>query len=712
MIKPYYIILSIWGIIAFLTASCSPDEALLETNNDNQEQQTYTLYLDADVPCFEQGHEGETRASGSSWEDGDVIYISFKNNGSTVVSKATYKRSLGTFQFSSVSLDAISDEKCSVYYFRGGSVSEDGNTINMDKYTAIFCDYNAKYSCSSDIVTLSAALKPYTWRLCFMGEKGTQVKIKSSSTIHYVSSLNLFSGVLSTTSENVTLQIQSNGYSSYVYGQLDGWNNVIHIEVGSSNYFRDIDRYNLIVGESKYLPIPSTTDKHGWKLISGSNNGHEYVDLGLPSGTLWATCNIGATAPEEYGGYFAWGETEEKYYYDESTYKCQYNGNDIARTKYDVAHMKWGGSWRMPSHEQIKELIDNCTRTLTEQNGTIGTLVKGLNGATIFMPSAGLRSQDIDYYLNEGHYWSSSIIHPFDEDYVSILVLYNNNWELTQGYRDEGYSVRAVCESSPSFSLSQYFITPKIGQKIVIDIIYGSGNYSISNDNSYIAKGALSSSQIMIETLHAGSTTITVEDLGLNQKEIIYVETQDIPIADAIDLGLPSGTKWASWNVGASAPEEYGGYYAWGETEEKDYYTWNTYKYCNGSEESCYNIGEDIAGTDYDVAHVKFGGSWQMPSLVQFKELCEICSWNWTTQNGVNGQLITGPNGNQIFMPAAGCRIYDRIETDGPTGYYWSSSLVPNNELCSYYLCLDYWGAILWDKTERFRGLPVRAVCP
>src|SRR5574344_1874604 len=118
----------------------------------------------------------------------------------------------------------------------------------------------------------------------------------------------------------------------------------------------------------------------------------------------------------------------------------------------------------------------------------------------------------------------------------------------------------------------------------------------------------------------------------------------------AVDLGL--SVKWASCTVGASFPEEYGGYYAWGETEEKSDYSWSTYKYCNDSSSTCMNIGSNISGTQYDVAHVKWGGSWRMPTHEEMQELYDKCTYKWITYNGVNGGKFTGPNGNSIFVPA------------------------------------------------------------
>ena len=158
----------------------------------------------------------------------------------------------------------------------------------------------------------------------------------------------------------------------------------------------------------------------------------------------------------------------------------------------------------------------------------------------------------------------------------------------------------------------------------------------------------------------------------------------------AIDLGLPSGTKWACCNVGTNIPEGYGGYYAWGETEEKEIYDWTTYIHCDGSEETCHDLGSDIAGTEYDVAHIKWGGSWVMPSQDQINELTSKCTCAWIINNGVLGDLFTGPNGSTIFLPVSNFWWYDsansvfpdfnngdldRVTDELPSaGSYWSST--------------------------------------
>ena len=193
--------------------------------------------------------------------------------------------------------------------------------------------------------------------------------------------------------------------------------------------------------------------------------------------------------------------------------------------------------------------------------------------------------------------------------------------------------------------------------------------------------------------------------------EGVYLTCPDDHHPHAIDLGLPSGTKWCCCNVGASTPEGYGGYYAWGETSEKSVYTCRTYAYFNDNT-GWVDIGSDIAGTQYDVAHVRMGASWCMPSHEQQMELIDNCSRQWTQQNGVYGILVTGPSSGHIFLPAAGKRWEDLLEGVGFWGYYWSGSSA-NNYGLSYFLFFGsgnddgYWSSWL-GRDYGFSVRPVR----
>ena len=198
---------------------------------------------------------------------------------------------------------------------------------------------------------------------------------------------------------------------------------------------------------------------------------HEYVDLGLPSGTLWATCNVGANSPEEYGDYFAWGETTTKGTYDWSTYKhCK--GTDDTMTKYctssdygtvdnktelepsdDAATANWGRNWQMPSREQFKELINSSyttTTTWTTMNGVKGwKITSKIHGNSIFLPAAGYRDDTTLYdAVRYGSYWSRSLSTSYScSAYVlnfNVLSFGSSSIVTSYNLRYYGRSVRPV----------------------------------------------------------------------------------------------------------------------------------------------------------------------------------------------------------------------------------------------------------------------------
>lgn len=185
---------------------------------------------------------------------------------------------------------------------------------------------------------------------------------------------------------------------------------------------------------------------------------------------------------------------------------------------------------------------------------------------------------------------------------------------------------------------------------------------------------------------------------------------QEITPGKEVDLGLPSGTIWAGWNVGASSPEEYGGYYAWGETEEESEYAGSTYEFYDCQTDYYTNIGSNISGTKYDVARQKWGGSWRMPTKAEFDELTSKCIWTWCQYKGVWGRKVTGPNGNSIFLPAAGSRSSDILYEDGEEGSYWCASLFGDDGGLAWRLILFNGGYDSGYYEFCYNGLSVRPV--
>ncbi len=182
---------------------------------------------------------------------------------------------------------------------------------------------------------------------------------------------------------------------------------------------------------------------------NGKISGHEYVDLGLPSGTLWATCNVGASKPEEYGDYYAWGETETKKKYTERNSKTRGKEiNDIGGDPtYDVARKQWGGTWRLPTKAECLELIDNCKWEWIKQDDVDGYKISGINGNSVFLPAAGWRSGALLEDKGDTYYWCSSpsenTIRAYSLFFMRIGALYRGTSVIP---RNLGSSVRPVSD--------------------------------------------------------------------------------------------------------------------------------------------------------------------------------------------------------------------------------------------------------------------------
>ena len=215
------------------------------------------------------------------------------------------------------------------------------------------------------------------------------------------------------------------------------------------------------------------------------------------------------------------------------------------------------------------------------------------------------------------------------------------------------------------------------------------------------------------------------------------IPSSSVPIPEAIDLGLPSGLKWASFNLGATKPEEYGDYYAWGETEpyyssqdpltwkegKEAGYDWPSYKWCKGSKNTItkycsnsvygynrYTDNKTVLDPEDDAAYVILGGKWRMPTHDEFTELREKCTWEWTSMNGINGIRVTGPSGNSIFFPAAGWRYNNILDYVGFDGGYWLSTPSPDYPFGAFDVDFNSYN-FNWDSYERCGGRSIRPVC-
>ena len=520
---------------------------------------------------------------------------------------------------------------------------------------------------------------------------------------------------------------------------------------------------------------------------------YEYVDLGLS--VNWATFNVGATAPEEYGDYFAWGEIETKTEYNWEQYKfcTSFNYEEDSRTKFskyntrisngpvdnnlildledDVAHVEWGGNWRMPTEGEVKELINNSTWIWyssgnSEFGGIAGLKVtsnkEGYANRFIFLPAAGFISASTKYNAGSfGYYWSSSLLKGAPYRAISISA---NSGTYGLGYpeivRCDGFTVRPVCPSytwinNISVTLDNSELSMTAGNKdtLVATIKEGSNiidYFTVTWSSSNPLVATVDESGVVTAVSEGNATIIASFKSRLSTCNVSVIGTPEPPLlseSEAVDLGL--SVKWAPFNVGATAPEEYGDYFVWGETEpyyEPGYaqedpqvhwkegysgYKWSSYKWCNGSSSELTKYCDDsdygnnyyydlkyILDPEDDVAHVNWRGNWRMPTQEELSELSnyENCTWRWTTMNGVNGFLITskktGYEDRSIFLPAAGYRSWTSLYNVDSAGRYWSSSL------CTGVHTYEAWnyrfesGSRYKEYTDRTCGYSVRPVCP
>ena len=314
-----------------------------------------------------------------------------------------------------------------------------------------------------------------------------------------------------------------------------------------------------------------------------------------------------------------------------------------------------------------------------------------------------------------------------------------------------GEEVNFVCEALPTVATTQptnvSYTSANVGGNVTDGaglevtergVVYGTNQNPTTEDSKVASGSGLGKFTCNLADLQYG-TTYYARAYAINAKGTAYGETVNFTTGVEnghayIDLGL--SVKWATMNVGASKVEDYGDYFAWGETEPKETYNWGTYKWCNGSETTLtkYNTKGSNGTVDNkitlemidDAAHVNWGGSWRMPTESELSELHKQCIWEPITQNGVRGCKVTSKiNGNSIFLPAAGFVGYD----DGSTilgieiaGFYWSSSLYTETSFKedTYYpesaheVSFEYGNIFcqLMGYGMRYYGQSVRPVCP
>uniref|UniRef100_UPI0025E9544F hypothetical protein n=1 Tax=Prevotella sp. TaxID=59823 RepID=UPI0025E9544F len=404
----------------------------------------------------------------------------------------------------------------------------------------------------------------------------------------------------------------------------------------------------------------NTSEKAGWAEIAkqlellkaaagigGSTDKVEYVDLGLPSGNLWAKCNLGASAPEAYGDYYAWGETKPKQEYTNSNHKWYKEGApSLGFTKYnnedgklslededDAVIQKLGNGWRTPTLADFRELTNQKYTTIekTTLNGVAGyQITSKRNKKSIFIPFAGFRNDK-----------------PQTREISSDQTV-------------------AVCMTN---------------QRRIDDQVFNCWSFAFEQDR--------------------------IRRYGKRRYDGISirpVKGPGVPVPnDCVDLGLASGLLWAKYNMGATEPTDRGNYYAWGETSTKKKYNGSSYKhfktddYDNVKKIYKYNEGDgkEVLDLEDDAARANLGVGYRIPTKADWEELLDDCKWEAVTvtlpieldpaqKKSVARWKVTGPNGNYIILPATGgvkrTGVYFGYEYFDYDTFYTTANLYPAKE--------------------------------
>lgn len=382
----------------------------------------------------------------------------------------------------------------------------------------------------------------------------------------------------------------------------------------------DVDSIKFVYEEPAPDPTPSDYKPTTFPVATA-------VELGLPSGTKWASWNIGATNIYSYGGYYGWGDPTGNLTADNksSDYYKFNSAQSIAGKSADIVHAKWGGNWALPTRAQFEELFNDQYTTVEKVNnykdtGMSGWVVTSLTYPNnyIFLPSGGyVNTSGLQDCNSVTYYWTSE---------CSDVYAYYVNLSTYSAYALTSRSnlqlpVRGVYNSSSS----------------------GGGSSEESSD--------------------------LVDKYGKDP-------TANACAGYAVDLGL--NVLWATYNIGATKEAEFGDYYAWGCSETQTDYSDNKYPYLNKTI-SAYdsNYHAQVLNDAYDTAKNIWGGKWTMPTNDDFIDLENYCTFTLTEKNGISGYEVTSNrNGNKIFLPAGGFKSSNETSANynNVAGYYWSKT--------------------------------------
>ena len=423
-----YILSAIAGslmVLAPLCTSCSSDIEQLnqeETEMQVDENGMYTAKMRFHVSKTPFDGASATRNAENGWEDNDIVFLTFtRANGETTKGHAVYNASKGEWSVNfELSLVKDNTTACKAYYIDGVKAVDSilvAKTVNVLPTMGVYTDESATYIYPTNgTLEVTANLKPMTSRIRFK-DNGTTVDTETQYKMSEVKHIAAFDKEKMTMTEVETpifFKMKDNGYTDYIYGTCaNSTKRTMRITSPDCNYTTECESNMFVVGKSGWMNLPTPVSHNGWKQewLEGTLGGHDYVDLGLPSGLKWAKTNVGGTVETDAGDTFYWGAISASSgsgSYSSSTTSISGNAS------YDAARAIWGETWRMPTKEEFLELINNCTISYNTSGNYNGTVLTGPNGKKI--------------YIRANSYWTAT---PYGSSHAYYIRFYNNSVPYT-----------------------------------------------------------------------------------------------------------------------------------------------------------------------------------------------------------------------------------------------------------------------------------------